>query len=152
MIHPVSNTTLPSVMCTWSRPLFSICFVFLDYFIFLFFYATCLALHETTARVCICSWAELCRGSVSLPKLLPGFLLEKLLQSRTLPSGEGLAKPKSKSVIHGLFISSVLKFPSFRQCFGSELHCKRGLQLYTEFRWQHLWVWFLGYRLLTPKH
>lgn len=101
MIHPVSSTALPSVMCTWSLVLFlvedSICFVFLYYFNFILFYATCLALHEATARVCICLWLELCPSSVSLPELLPEFLLEKLLQSRALPCSEGFANAKEKS-------------------------------------------------------
>lgn len=56
MIHPVSNTILPSVMCNWSLVLclvgrlYLLWFSWFFFILFFFLKGTCLALHEATAR------------------------------------------------------------------------------------------------------
>lgn len=150
MIHPVPSTALISVLCNCPLPSRGLHLLWV--FHYFFSNATCVALHEATARMwCLLS----CRDIGVLHCWKSSCWWSSWKSSRRagpFPVVKAFVTLKSRRANHDSPNSfKPLKLLSFMWYFRSELHCERDLQPFTGLGLQHLWVWFFDCRPLTLK-
>lgn len=154
--HGVLSTCVPILLwfqsCVIVLCLAGDCICFGFFIIIFFSNTTCSALHEATAR----TWCLLtCRDVTVLHSWKSSCWWsswKSFSRAGPYPVVKAFVRLKSRRANHNSLNSfKPLKLPSFMWCFRSELHCERGLQPFTGFGLQHLWVWFFDYRPLTLK-